>query len=94
MLYDPKWEQKATPTIDGFISWLAQQNPDQEYDYFCERCAIGQYFESLGTSYIDVIKKDSDLFNMTREWNQKITRYGAKTFGGALQRAKYFAARS
>jgi hypothetical protein len=80
MLYDPKWNK---PTLQGFIAWLGQQAPDQEYDYnSCNVCAIGQYANSLGLRYIDILE-DTDV----TDWNNAIAYPLPRTFGAAYQRA-------
>jgi hypothetical protein len=79
MLFNPKWN---APTREGFIAWLGQQPPDEEYLYdSCNTCAIGQYAESLGLRYIDLLEHTD-----VTEWNNAIARPLPRTFGAAYQR--------
>jgi hypothetical protein len=80
MLFNPQWN---APTLHGFISWLGQQTPDTEYLYdSCNACAIGQYAESLGLHYINILEQ-TDI----TDWNNIIARPLPRTFGAAYQRA-------
>lgn len=52
MLYDPKWEKKPTPSLDGFRTFVAIQamrNPEGQY-YWPDSylCAVGQYLWAIG----------------------------------------------
>lgn len=55
MLYDPKWEMKAKPSLDGLIAWLETQDPTVAYDFDnCQgQCLIGQYMNHLGIGWIN-----------------------------------------
>jgi hypothetical protein len=49
MLYDPKWDK---PSVAGFRAWLERQDQEATFDYNdCNRCAVGQYLISAGTSW-------------------------------------------
>ena len=49
MLYDPKWDK---PSLAGFRAWLERQDPKATFNYGnCHCCAVGQYLESIGTSW-------------------------------------------
>jgi hypothetical protein len=50
MLYDPKWEVKAKPSLAGFIAWLETKDPKARYNYMdCTGlCPVDQYFTSIG----------------------------------------------
>ena len=46
MLYNHKWS--ITPSLDGFIAWLREQDPNETYDYWsCAKCACDQYADSI-----------------------------------------------
>ena len=94
MLYNPKWEADAkAPSLAGFIAWLERQNAATPYKYTpCSTCAIGQYLQSIGTSYREQCGADKDITYLC-EWNYKITRPMPQTFGAALERARDFARR-
>jgi hypothetical protein len=88
MLFDPKWEKK-TPTLEGFITWLEQQKPDTQYDYWdFNACPIAQYLVTEGTTYVDFCQVNYDVLV---EWNSHITSVKPKTFGDALIRARKYA---
>lgn len=94
MLYDPKWESqtahKTKPTIAGFIEWLGRQKPEAEYNYYCAHCAIGQYLQSIGETFV-IVMRDKELFDLLHQWNMEITKHHPWTFGAALKRAREFA---
>jgi hypothetical protein len=49
MLCDPKWDK---PSVAGFRAWLEQQDPEERFNYgSCRYCAVGQYLDSVGTSW-------------------------------------------
>ena len=51
MLYDPKWEVQTRTdpfSLSAFADWLEKQPAEQPYDFWCNDCAIGGYFKSLG----------------------------------------------
>jgi hypothetical protein len=51
MLYDPKWDK---PSVAGFRAWLERQDPEATFNYCdCNGCAVGQYLDSVGTSWHD-----------------------------------------
>lgn len=92
MLYDPKWEQKTgtKPSLQGFIAWLEQQPPDEAYEYWtCHECAIGQYLQSIGTTYTDQCR--TGVIRLLCDWNNQITRKYPRTLGAALDRARLYA---
>lgn len=86
MLHDPRRDKKieATPSMDGFVSWLETKDPAEGYVWgdCTGGCAVDQYFTSLGVTE-----------TQRREW---WGRYGAldrpaiyrpHTFGALLERA-------
>lgn len=91
MLYDPKWTNE--PSLAGFIAWLEKQNPRGTYEYMsCESCAIDQYLEATGTTYMEYCQSGTKAFANLIVWNGNIAwGEGRQTFGGALKRAKAYA---
>ena len=95
MLYDPKWEVevKADPfKLDTLIAWAERQPAEQEYDFWCNQCYLGQYFEAhgfqikaIGTGTVTFVGQDTvklpPYFNM-------IAQAEPRTFGAALARAR------
>lgn len=104
MLYDPKWQK---PSLASFIGWLETKSPKATYDFHnCQgECLIGQYMTSLG---IDWGETPTDIFQGNWE-NTAYLKIGRQlfgtgalgevvgdrpwTYGGALKRAREFAAR-
>lgn len=61
MLFDPKWNRQNQPSIAGFKAWLEQRRLEK-FDYQdCSRCALAQYLQSIGTTWWDLLGKDSGL---------------------------------
>ena len=94
MLYNPKWS--TTPSLDGFIAWLREQDPDKAYRFSnCEgACCLGQYMISLGIRW----GWDYNTNNNTTYMTTCIAVFGSEeefsvlcqkpnTFGAALTRA-------
>jgi len=87
--YGQKRKPQTEPTLDGLIAWLETQDPKSKYDYWdVDRCAIGQYLTSIGTSHAEQDRKDCRLILY---WNSKIAASktaAGETFGAALKRAR------
>jgi hypothetical protein len=85
MLYDPKWEGKATvkrePSLRGFIEWIETKEPKETYNWCSiSHCACRQYFDSIGSGYEHRIAQTLDII-----------AYGGGegwTFGELLDRVK------
>ena len=91
MLYNPKWS--TTPSLDGFIAWLREQDPDEEYSYMnCERCACGQYTRSIGMQDWHIhaqrgSEEMQDLLTTLNELASSALNTRPTTFGALLSRA-------
>lgn len=87
MLYDPKWEVKAKPSLHGFIAWLEQQPSSRTYDYTeIGKCALAQYYATLGrVSDFHAAEVFADQFQ------QMDALASANTFGVALKRVRKLA---
>lgn len=84
MLHNPDWDK--TPSFDGFVAWLQQQDPKKKYDYWdVHRCPIAQYLETVGTTYSEFCAAGNA--GMLRRWNGHVTAGGRQTLGAALKRA-------
>jgi hypothetical protein len=86
MLYDPKWEK---PSLAGFKRWLEQQYPDETFNYRdCDRCAVGQYLASIGTTWSQAdahIVGNLDYY-ACRATNNALRHHSAQvTFGAVLR---------
>ena len=90
MLYDPKWQKKATtkPSYKGFIQWLEQQDPNTTYNWFDEwDCVVARYLTavtgnkrpSLEWSYASLFPSKNHYVAMTA-WSL--------TYGEVLERAR------
>lgn len=95
MPYDPKWEVdvKADPfKLESLIAWAKKQPPEKEYDFWCNRCYLGQYFEAHGYE-IQMIGTGTVTFeggscvDLPPHFN-RIAQTEPHTFGAALARAR------
>jgi hypothetical protein len=90
MLYDPKWE-KPKPSLAGFHAWLEQQNEDATFHYAdCNRCAVGQYLNSIGTNWTNTnweVRHELNWFAMRAAMitNPQNPTFGPITFGAVLR---------
>lgn len=97
MLYDKRWDKPVEThdpfTLENFIAWLETQPPDKAYEYsHGKTCAIGQFCQSISTTYSDQLHSDKGrFFPIFREWNWYITKPFPWTFGAALKRARELA---
>lgn len=106
MLYDPKWEApvKADPlTLPALVAWLAKHPADKIYCYSDGgHCLAAQYNKAIGRAYcmsIIGLVGDPDSTWIFDDYLERIAVGEAAdqsdwTFGGALERAKKFAAAS
>jgi len=70
------------PTLEGFISWLETQDPEQEYPWRrSEECACAQYGKHLGVKFSPGKEAWDSL-------NSIAYRAGPWTFGNLLKYAK------
>lgn len=81
MLYDPKWNLIS---VRGLIAWLETQDPNEEYNWACERCLIGRYLEAIGQ--FDKMKDGITYSILTTK--ECIAIKQPHTFGTALERAR------
>ncbi len=91
MLYDPKWERptKVDPkSVEGLIAWLETMPSDGTYNWHdCKGgCLIGIYGQAIGVDWHDI----HDYFYKLEDL--RIAGDKPWTFGGALDRARKFAA--
>lgn len=80
MLYNPKWS--TTPSFDGFIAWLREQDPNETYNYFdCDgECVVGRYLGSLGIAWVNMVTMETDFYLSV----DRIACKTPHTFGAAL----------
>jgi len=101
MLYNKDWEKthiKADPfSLESLIAWAEKQPTDKEYDFWCNECYLGQYFEDhgfkinmIGTGTVTF--SDSTCRELPRHFN-RIAQTTPHTFGAALERARKIAER-
>lgn len=96
MLYDKRWDKpevKADPfSLETLIAWAEKQPAAKEYDYWCHRCYLGQYFEAHGYK-INMIGVGTVTFSGQKTRNlpphfNHIAMSEPRTFGAALERAR------
>lgn len=93
-------QTKADPlTLPNLIAWLEQQPADKVYCYTDHgRCLIGQYLTSLGYTSVSVYSNDwfshskNSYVELPASFDN-VAIFGDRTFGGALKRAREYAAR-
>ena len=79
---------ETTPTLYGFTAWLERHLADERYKYpHFDECPIGQYCESIGTTYRAAMEAMGATFNL---WNGEITSPYPRTFGAAAERARAY----
>lgn len=103
MLYDPKWEKQAEQkneigSLGSIIAWLETKNQSEKYEFMdCNgKCLFGQYMTHHGIPW-DLVKYRKFSFKPIDgkpHWQlHHIASWPEdRTFGGALKRAKLFAA--
>jgi hypothetical protein len=93
MLYDPKWEQQKTLSLDGLIAWLEQQPAEGTYRFDCQTgfCLLDQYI----TATTGKASTPSPLHWRICGGGAAYTYIGCgapsggpQTFGAALERAR------
>jgi len=96
MLYNKDWEKthiKADPfSLESLIAWAEKQPADKEYDFWCNECYLGQYFEDHGFQ-VTMIGIGTVTFkgHQTRQLPpgfNDIAQRTPHTFGAALDRAR------
>ena len=86
MLYNPKWEIKTQPSLEGFIAWLETKNPDETYHWpRGTECAVGQYATSIGKIEEFLIRKNECWRRLNRIAMPE--EFHDDTFGCCLARA-------
>ena len=99
-------QPKAIHSLDSLISWLEKKNPEEIYDYTdIHHCLIGQYYTDMGLKDVSVSSTTFRTDRLLREplpagfneisLGKRTTFINTKlpynrTFGAALERAKYF----
>lgn len=103
MLYDPKWEKPAEQkvadpmSLASLIAWLERQPARKTYNYICNgHCLLAQYFTAMGYQNIVMLSRQfihgrDTLVDLPPHFNS-IAINEPRTFGGALRRARKFAA--
>lgn len=103
--YHADTEVKADPfKLESLIGWLETKNPEEAYAYNRnESCCLAQYFQANGYPEAFVTPSDvylngyhgglysQDYTPLPTGFN-RIAAQHDRTFGGALERAKAFAA--
>lgn len=78
--------------LETLIAWAEKQPADKRYDYWCNRCYFGQYFEAHGHQ-VRMVGTASVTFNdgETRHFPAgffDVAFEAPHTFGAALERAR------
>ncbi len=80
-------------SLQNLVSWTEQQPAEKEYDFWCDRCYLGQYFEAHGFK-IRMIGVGTVTFKGRHKARALPPHFGdiamtrPHTFGAALDRAK------
>jgi len=100
MLWDPKWEDKASAdpfSLTSLILWLERQEPTDWYEYtMCSYCLLAQYFTACGFKDVKMGPKnfthrDSPFrVDLPKGFNDIAASVMPSdwTFGAALNRAR------
>ena len=86
-------EPKHDPfTLESLVAWAEKQPTHKRYDFWCDRCYLGQYFEAHGYQ-IDMIGCGTVTFAGHKTKNlppffNSIAMSQPHTFGAALTRAR------
>lgn len=84
MLYDPKWQRPAQPTVDDLILWLETQPADKTYEWFnLSRCLLCQYLDARGFPHRGNYWHIAQKLGM-----EDVAGTEPYTFGAALERAR------
>jgi len=91
MLYNPKWEAKTEPSLEGFIAWLETKDPNEEYDWSSyNHCAAGCYAMSVGITKEKLFQTNNEIIRrlslLARPPNFDYDNR-RDTFGACLSRA-------
>ena len=97
MLYDKRWDKpevKADPfSLESLIAWAEKQPADKHYDFWCNQCYLGQYFEAHGFEVVSIgtgtvlFRGSTGRMTLPPHFNA-IAEATPHTFGAALARAR------
>ncbi len=92
MLYDKRWDaQTKAPSLRGFIAWLEHQPSDEKYNVWnARRCALGQYYASIGRAPVTSIGEVARTFGVLENILSTVLSpwWPRSTFGATLTRAR------
>ena len=86
MLYNPKWS--TTPSLEGFIAWLREQDPNKTYRLGSSReCAFGLYYISIGREPEGFFNDIANQLDLGYDRLALLVKTPTRTFGETLRRA-------
>jgi hypothetical protein len=85
-------EKQVMFSLENLVAWSEKQPADKEYDFWCDQCFLGQYFEDHGfrirmIGVGTVTFKGHETRQLPPGFNE-IAQQTPHTFGAALGRAR------